>query len=242
MAEGLGIAMFRRMGKAGEEARALARLASEPAQQRAMEQFRRAVTRAPDIRAALRDPRVLEVVTRALGIPDAAGQPGLATRALLSDPADQKSLVNQLTDTRWKAAAQTLALNRRGLEALRDPAIQARLAEGLQRAAWNQELSRTSPGLGDAVLFREQAAGVKNVYEILGNPVLRRVVTTTLGLPQELAVQSVEAQGRAVTARLDLAKLVNPKEVQRIAERYLALQTSTGAFGRAALPGLSLLA
>jgi hypothetical protein len=216
------VAAFRRVLKPGEEERALIRIATEPQQKRAMDQFKRAVDRAPDVRTALRDPRVLQVITTALGIPEGANQQGLATRVLLSDLSDEKSLANTLGDRRWKSAAETLDLAKRGIAALRDPPLQAGLADGLRRAQWNQNLEREQPGLGDAVLFRERATAVdNNVYAVLGDPIIRRVVTGALGLPPEIAIQSVEAQARAVRARFDITKLENPKEVQRLAQRYL---------------------
>ncbi len=246
---GAAIAAFRRLGRAGEETRALERLAREPAQQRAMEQFRRAVERAPDIRAALRDPRVLQVVAVAMGIPDGGEQPGLALRALLQDPGQPESLVNRLPDRRWKAAADALRLDQRGIAALRDPVVQNRLRDGLLRARWREQLETSQPGLGDAQLFRDTAGTADGPFGVLGNPVLRRVVTGALGLPPQLAIQSVETQARALQSRLDLDKLKDPKEVQRLAERYLisrAREESAGANPLLALGlppgGLRLLA
>ncbi len=224
---GNAILSLRRATRAGEETRATERLANDPQIQRSMEQFKRAVDRAPDARAALRDPRVMTVIATALGMPDAANQAGLAQRALLSNPKDQESIVNRLSDRRWKSAAETLNLGERGIAALRDPAIQARLAEGLTRARWRENLEAEAAGLGDAVLFRERAATARTAFDVLGDPILRRVVTTAVGLPQQIAVQSVEAQGRALTARLDITKLQDPREVNRLAERYLMNRTST---------------
>ena len=224
------VAAFRRVLQPGEEARALGRIATEPQQARAMEQFRRAVDRAPDVRAALRDPRVLQVLTTALGIPEGASQAGLATRVFLSDLKDQRSLANTLGDRRWKSAAETLDLGARGIAALRDPALQASLADGLRRAQWNRNLEREQPGLGDAVLFRDRATAVDgNIFAVLGDPIIRRVVTGALGLPLQIAIQSVEAQARAVRARLDISKLENPREVQRLAERYLMNRANENA-------------
>lgn len=228
------IVAFRRLQRPGEETRALERLARDPQQARAMDQFRRGLDRATDIRAALRDPRVLQVVTVAMGIPDGAQQPGLATRALLSDPNDPQSLVNRLSDRRWKAAAEALRLDQRGLAALRDPEVQTRLADGLRRAKWREELEARQPGLGDALLFREKAAaGAEGAFAVLGDPILRRVVTAAVGLPNTIAVQSVETQARALESRLNLEKLRDPREVQRLAERYLVSRagTSVGGFG-----------
>ena len=229
---GLAIAAFRRVLRPGEEERALTRIATEPQQKRAVDQFRRAVERAPDVKTALRDPRVLQVIATALGIPEAAGQAGLATRALLSDLSDPKSLANQLTDKRWKYAAETLQLATKGIAGLRDDAVQTSLADGLRRAQWNTNLENEQAGLGDAVLFRERAASVdNNIYAVLGDPILRRVVTGALGLPVSIAIQSVEAQARAVSSRLDIRKLENPKEVQRLAERYLLNRANESGTG-----------
>lgn len=223
---GNAILSLRRATRAGEEARATERIAREPQIQRSMDQFRRAVERAPDARAALRDPRVMGVIAIALGMPDAANQAGLAQRALLADPKDKDALVNRLSDRRWKSAAETLKLAERGIAALRDPAVQARLAEGLARARWRENLEAEAPGLGNAVLFRERAASARNAIDVLGDPILRRVVTGALGLPEQIAVQSVEAQSRAVSSRLDVAKLQDPREVNRLAERYLMNRAS----------------
>nr|WP_264185484.1 DUF1217 domain-containing protein [Roseicella aerolata] len=205
-----------------------------------MAQFTAAVEKAPDLRTALRDPRVQQVVLTALGLPDAVGQTGLVLRALTADPSDAKGLLARLPDKRWKGAAEALRLDQRGLAALRDPKVQASLAEGLKRATWRQELDATQPGLGDALLFEERAANAKTAYDVLGDPVLRRVVTGALGLPQQIVVQPVETQARAITSRLDLAKLQNPREVARLAERYVlaAAGGTGGGTASARLPGL----
>ena len=175
-------------------------------------------------------------------MPDAVGQSGLALRALTADPAEPDGLLARLPDQRWKAAAQTLRLKERGLAALRDPQVQASLADGLRRQAWQAGLDADQPGLGDAMLFRQRAASVRTAYDVLGDPVLRRVVTTALGLPRQIAIQPVETQARAVTSRLDLSKLQDPREVARLAERYVVAAATTTAAGGAAtasLPGLA---
>ena len=220
------VASYLRVTRQGAEEKALERISKQPDIKRMMDGFARAVDRAPDARTALRDPRVLAVIATALGIPDAAQQPGLATRALLSDPRDPNSLVNKLGDRRWRAAAQTLNLARDDIFALRALSTQRQLAEGVQRARWQEELNREANGLGDAVVFREQASSVKGPFDVLGNTILRRVVTTVLGLPKELAIQSVEAQARAITSKLDLKKLQDPKEVEKMAQRYIMLKAN----------------
>ena len=228
------IPALRRAVAPGAEAKALARLAKDPQLVREMEGFAKAAAKAPDVKAALRDPRVLNVLLPALGLPDAVGQPGLALRALTADPKSRDGLLARLPDTRWKAAAATLNLRERGIEALRDPRVQASLADGLRRLAWRKELDAGQPGVGDAMLFRERAASARTAYGVLGDPVLRRVVTTAIGLPQGIVVQPVETQARALAARLDLDKLQDPREVAKLAERYVVAAAGSGGDGGAA--------
>jgi hypothetical protein len=214
---------------AGVEERALARLARDPQITRRLEQFTRALEKAPDLKAALRDPRVLGVVLPALGLADGVSQPGLALRALTANPKDPEGLLARLPDRRWKSAAEALNLAERGIAALRDPKVQARLAEGLRRVTWQGELDAGQPGLSDAMLFRERAASAKTAYDVLGDPVLRRVITGALGLPQQMAVQPVETQARAIASRVDIAKLQNPREVAKLAERYVVAAAGSGS-------------
>src|SRR3712207_8525705 len=51
----------------------------------------------------------------------------------------RSGLLSRLPDSRWKAAAATLNLRERGVAALRDPKVQASLADGLRRLAWRSE-------------------------------------------------------------------------------------------------------
>jgi hypothetical protein len=89
------------------------------------------------------------------------------------------------------------------------------------------------------VAFQGRAARARSTLDVLGDPVLRRVVTGALGLPPQLALQSVEAQARAVSARLEVARLQDPREAARIAERYvLAAAGSASGAGGVGLPGL----
>ena len=236
---GDAIPALRRALAPGAESKALARLAKDPQLARELDAFAKAAAKATDVKAALRDPRILNVLLPALGLPDAVGQPGLALRALTADPTSPDGLLARLPDSRWRAAAATLNLHEKGVEVLRDPKVQASLADGLRRLAWRRELDAGQPGIGDAMLFRERASAATGAYAALADPVVRRVLTTALGLPQAIVVQPIETQARALTARLDLGKLQNPREVAKLAERYVV--AAAGGGGAAGGAGSHLL-
>ena len=200
--------------------------------QRDVQAFRDAVAKATDPEALLSNPRALKVLLTANGLADQIAYPGLARRALTSDLTDPKSLANKLSDSRWKATAGTYQFAAHGLAVLRQPEVLDTLADAYAEVMWRKGLDVATPGLSDALTFREQAKGVSTVYDVLGNGVLRRVVTTALGLPPEIALQTVEAQAKAVTDRLDISKLKEPRFVEAFTRRYLIASASTpGAFG-----------
>ena len=236
------IPAYRQASDPKVEARALERLSRDPQIQRKLAAFELAVGKARDLEAALKDPRVLAVLLPAMGLGDQLDFPGLARRVLTADPADTKSLLNQLSDGRWKDAVTALDLKGRGIAALRDPANIARFDKGLRSLQWRQSLDQTNAGISDALYFKQVAANVTTTYGLLGNAVLRRVVTGALGLPQELALQSVEAQSRAIDKRLPIGDLRNPKKVERLIERYLANANLDTAFQQSGGYPLSLFA
>jgi hypothetical protein len=77
------------------------------------------------------------------------------------------------------------------------------------------------PGLGSAVLFKELAKNLKDATDILGSPLGREVITTAFNIPKQIAVQSMEAQEKAIKQRINPAKLQSAHFVDQIAQRYL---------------------
>lgn len=222
------IPALRRATAEGAEAKGVAQERRDPVTLTALAQFRTALDKAPTIEAALSDPRILKVLAPALGLPDQAGNPGMMRRALLSDPADSSGLAARLGNT-WRAAAQTLGVFETGLDGLRDPAMVQRLSDAFVMYQYRTGLDEQQAGVSDALYFLESARNAKGVFDVLGDPVLRRVVTGALGLPDQLAVQSVESQSRTVSARLNIESLQDGRQVRKLAERYLIAAANRAA-------------
>ena len=84
-------------------------------------------------------------------------------------------------------------------------------------------LDAQMPGLGSAVLFKSVAKSLKNAVDILGSPLGREVITTAFNIPKQIAVQSMDAQEKAINKRVDASKLQNDHFVDQIAQRYLIM-------------------
>ncbi len=195
--------------------------AARPEVKRAIDNFRAGVAKATTVDGLLRDPRVMEVLLTANGLGDQTSRAALARKALASDLTDANSVVNSLTDSRWKPVAETLGFATRGLATIKDQAVIDKLADAYAEVKWRKSLDEKTPGLSNALTFRAQAAKVTSTWQILGDPVLREVVTTALRIPKQIAFQPLTAQETAISSRLKIEKLTDPKFVEAFAQRYL---------------------
>ena len=222
-----GLLALRLAQAEGATDKGIAREKKDPVTIIALKQFDQAIAKAKDVQAALQDPRVLAVLLPGLGLSDQIQYPGLVQKALLADPKNPRGLLASL-DPRFTAAAKTLDLRTKGLAALKDPALRQTLTDGYVQYQYQTGLDAANPGISDALYFLKNVKGETNIYNILGNSVLHRVVTGALGLPNAIVVQSVETQARAVTSRLKLTDLQDPRKLEKLAERYVIAAAGSG--------------
>lgn len=215
--------------------------AQQPAIARDIATFESAVKTATSPAQLLANPTAMKVLLTASGMSDQIGFTALATQALLSNPADPKALVNQLSDTRWMTVNQTYNFATQGLSVIQDPKVLATIANGYAEQTWYQSLDATTPGLSNALMFRSQASSATSVAQILGNPVLFNVVTTALGIPQQIVFQDQQAQEQAISAKLDVSRLQDPKYVNGLADQYMVAMQQQSSSTQSA-PSLESLA
>lgn len=209
--------------------------AQTPTVQRDIAIFAKAVQNAKTVKQLLANPTALKVLLTANGLGSEAGFPALAQKALMSNPTDPNGLANQLSSTngQWLVTAETYQFATKGLAIIQNPKAISTITNGYAEVLWRQSLDRQTPGLSDALYFLQNAKNFNNANQILGDPIMRSVVTTALGLPPQIAYQSLNAQDQAITRRLHIANFQDPHFVQSFADRFLAVKqvTSQGAGG-----------
>ena len=225
----------------------ISRTAADPQVKRDLDAFSAAVAKAKTPADLLSHPVVLKVLLTANGLGDQADYTALARKALLSDPAKSTSLVSQLTDTRWKPVAATYLFATKGLTILHASGVLPTLKRAYAEVLWRQSLDTATPGLSNAISFRERASTIKSVDQILGDPTLRTVVTTALGIPQEIAFQDLGAQEKSISSRLDISKFKDSHFVDGLTQRYLlaaqgkSSSAKTGTFDSLAVQAMNLV-
>lgn len=223
----------------------VAQEAKTPQAARDIATFTKAVQTAKSPAQLLSNPTVLKVLLTANGLGSEASFTALAQKALLSNPNDSKGLANELasTNAQWLSTAQTYDFANKGLSIIQQPKVISAITNGYAEVLWRQSLDNQTPGLSNALDFLQNASKFTSAVQILGDPVMRNVVTTALGIPQQIAFQDLGAQEKAITDHLDISKLQNPKFVQNFADLYLtAMQesASTSTSSSASLTSLSV--
>jgi hypothetical protein len=221
----------------------IATTAKQPAVQRDIAAFQAAVSTATDPAKLLQNPAVLKVLLTANGLADQIPYTALAQKTLLSNPSVSNSLVNQLTDSRWAPVVKTYNFATEGLTVLQNPKVQATLANAYAEVTWRHSLDATTPGLSNAMTFRSEASTITSVDQILGDPVMRTVVTTALNIPLQIAFQDLTAQEKSISDRVDITKFKDPHFVDTFTQQYLiAAQAANTGQSSATLDNLAIQA
>ena len=218
------------------ETKDVAAVAAQPQTARDIAAFKAALASAKSPADLLKNPVALKVLLTANGLGSQAGYTALASKALLSDTSKAGSLASTLSNPLFLATAKTYDFANKGLSVLRGAV--AGVAQGYAEVQWRTDLDASTPGLSNALDFRSRASTISSVDQILGDPTLRTVVTTALGIPEQIAFQPLEAQEKAISSRVDLAKFGDAKFVEQFARRYLiaagaaaSSSASTGVVG-----------
>jgi Protein of unknown function (DUF1217) len=199
----------------------VAKEAQLPQVSQAITAFKTAVASSTSIQTALSNPDVQKVLLTANGLSNYIGDTVLVQTAMLSDPTDPTSLASQMSDPTLLGAVQTYNFAKNGLAELQNPKIVVTLTNADAEVLWRQSLDQATPGLANALTFLGQASSIKSASDILGNVTNFDVITTALGIPQQIVNQDSSAQVSAITSRLDFAKLQDPHYVTSLTDQYL---------------------
>ena len=216
--------------------------AAQPMVKTTIAKFTQAVTSAKSLTQLLANPAFMNVLLTANGMSDRIGFTALATKALTSKLSDPRSLANTLTDIRWRNLAQSYDFSSTGLLSFRNRGTIASIANAYVTATWQTNQDTVTPGLSKALAFKAQASTITSVDQILGNPTMRAVVTTALGIPLQIAFQSLNAQEQAISTRIDIKKFQDPKFVESFMQRYLIANRADAASSSSSTPDLTTLA
>ena len=214
------------------EAKQIEQIGKDPIVKKDLARYAKVVKEAKTIDDVLDDPVARRVFLKANGLGDQVDAVALAKKALSSDLGDEKALAYRLASVNgnWLETAKKYDFHTFGIALLKLNISTEEVSKNYLGEKRLDMLDQQMPGLGSAILFKKIAADLDTPIKILGSALGREVITTALGLPKQMAVQSLEAQSKAITQRLDPKKLKKPEFVDQLIQRYL-IQLNGGTGG-----------
>lgn len=183
--------------------------------------FTKAIAKVNSVDEVFKDTRLVKFLAKALNLSGEEQYPG-KMRRILSEKVDNKDAVMyRLSDKRYAQAADQIRLGDSGVSRLKLAGTQSDLISAYKKAKFEDSIGTENLAVRQARYFEKYVGNAKSVYNILGDPILREVVTSTLGLPQQIAIQPVETQARTITDRVDIKKFSDAKYRENFIKRFL---------------------
>lgn len=214
-----GLALFKALEKDGEKF--FDKFKNAEPVQRDIDYFRKNIGKVESVEDLVKDQKLIRFVLRAFDMEGELQSLGRIRKVLEEDTEDERALANRLVDKRFGELAKAFDFANGGAEKLSSASFQQDLVEKYVRQRFEQEIGNQDSAVREARYFVRNAPGVKDAYGLLGDQVLRNVVTETFGIPPQLAVQSLTTQ------RDTFARLVNIERLTAAESAGSAAESST---------------
>ncbi|MFC3676982.1 DUF1217 domain-containing protein [Ferrovibrio xuzhouensis] len=171
--------------------------------------------------------RLLNFILKAYDLESDEQYPGKIRQILDSDLTDVNSLANRFQDPRYQQLAKDFDFFNSGTTKLTSSSTVDSIVNKYQQTSYEQNLDEQAPGVRVAIEFERRIKDVTSTVQVLGDSVLREVITTANYIPPELAYQDTDAQVATVEKKVNVTDLAkDPTAAEKLVERYLAIKDS----------------
>ena len=191
--------------------------------------YRSNITGIKSLDDLFKDHRLLKFVLSSYDLESEIQYPGKVRKIIESDLGDVDSLANRFQDPRFKQLAEDINFNTLGVTKLKFKSTTDEMVKRYERLEYERHLDEQAPGVRAAIEFERRIKDVSQTVQLLGDTVLREVITVANNIPKELAYQEVGSQVTALERKVDVNALKNdPNEVEKMVLRYLTFKDSGG--------------
>ncbi len=198
----------------------------EPANQRAEKAFRDRVASIGSPKELIEDFEVYSFIMKAFGLEDQIFGKGLIRKLLESDPVAPESLLNRLTDNRFREMHLALGFTTdTGVRTVNfaDTSFQDDIVSRYYNRQYINDNNAQNETVGSVLEFRDQVEKIDNWFEVLRDKKLTNFFQVALGLPSEMSGLDLDQQKKLLDDKFDIKKLADPKEREKLIARFTVL-------------------
>jgi hypothetical protein len=176
--------------------------AASPAQQRETDAFRARIGKIGSADALIGDRALLKVALGAFGLEADLGNKAFLKKVLESNPSEPKALANRLADKRYLEFARTFGFAEAGGPRIRQPGFADRIVAAYERRSFEIAVGEKSEAMRLSLsaereladLSRRRGSADSLWFSVMGQPPLRKVFETALGLPASFGALDIDKQ------------------------------------------------
>ncbi|OOY08071.1 DUF1217 domain-containing protein [Thioclava sp. F36-7] len=224
------------------QSKQLDQLAKEPQHARAISRFRENIADIHTAADLVDNYDAYSFIMKAFDLEDQMFGKAMMREILSSDSADKTSLVNKLTDPRFRKLYDALGFTNGGTANTNtsSTAWQDKIVDQYVSQQFINGEGEQNATVGSVLEFRQKLDGVKTWYSVLKDKDTAQFMRTALGIPNDVVKLDVERQKQIFEDKFDIAKLKDPKEVDNLISHFVAVSDANnfstgGAAGNAAV-------
>ena len=205
---------------------------TDPLSQREISSFKERIGDIKNVDDLMKDYQVFSFVMKSFGLESQINAKAMVKQILTSDPEDKKSLVARFTNTDFKAINAFMEFNTDGTVKpgkFDDPEFVDAMVDRYVGQRIISSQVEDNPVVGEALRFLKDVPTFTNWFKVLSNKGATNVMRVALGFPDALKGADVDAQERMFSKKMDIADLKDPKVVDSIVRKYVAIQSANQA-------------
>jgi hypothetical protein len=210
---------------------------------RAIEYFKENIGDVETVDQLVDDPELYGFVMRAFDLEDQMFGKAMIKKILKSNIEESDALVNRLTDTRFREMYEELGFQENGEGNLNTllSGWKTRMVDRYVERQFLNAAEEQNETVATALEFRNKAADISSVYEILADTGLTEFFQTTLGLPSELSGLDIDKQAEILKSKLDLEDLQDPEFIENMVRKYVVISDALNGTATANNAALTML-
>lgn len=159
----------------------------------------------------------------AYGLGDQVYAKAMFQKVLEQGTSSSKSLAYTLHDPRILALAKTFNFATNGASTTQSTAVQSGVVNQYVEQTLETNEGQSEPGVELALYFQQHATSVSDVYGILADKKLLKVVQTALGISSLTSAEPIDTQAKLISSKLNVADFQDPKKLQSFIKRFAAM-------------------
>ena len=197
----------------------------DPVNKREIAAFRERVGQITTAEQLVNDFEVYSFVMKAYDLESQIFGKAMMKKVLSSDSEDKGSLINKMTDNRFKDLYKAMGFTGGGTanSNTSDPEwVETMVSRYIEQQLINGQMESNTT-VGTALHAEARAPALKNWYTVLADTKLQDFFYTALNLPDSLKSSDVDVQAAMLKKKFDITTLSDPGVMDKLITRYTAI-------------------